>query len=342
MDKRTSEHNTAISEREAMASLASSSIAIVLTNPRMDDNPIVYVNDAFERLTGYSRDIAIGQNCRFLQGEGTEPEQKQKIRDAVAAGKEINLEIMNYRSNGEPFTNCLLITPVRDDEGEVTFFVGVQKRLEGEKPAGKEGSADEAMREIQHRVKNHLAMIVSLIRTQSRESVSPDAFDNIARRVQSLQLLYEELAAPSYDSNREELELGAYLTRVANTIAHIDGRTGVRVNIDSEAVSVAVDTATRLGLILSEVMTNAMQHAFVGRDAGVVEVRLSRLSNGGLRLTVCDDGVGLPEDLSWPSKGSLGGRIVEGLTKGLSGSLHVVRAASGTIVTLDLPEASLR
>ncbi|APX91006.1 histidine kinase [Brevirhabdus pacifica] len=321
-----------------MNSLAGSSIAIVLTNPKLDDNPIVYVNDAFERLTGYSRGVAIGQNCRFLQGPETDPQDTKRIRTALERGEEVAIDILNYRSNGEKFTNRLLVTPVRDDHGKVNFFVGVQKALPAEatEPTG----ADAAMREIQHRVKNHLAMIVSLIRIQSREAVTPEALANIARRVQSLQLLYEELAAPSYNSNREEIEMGAYLTRVANTIAHIDGRTGVRVNIASESVQVPVEAATRLGLILSEVMTNAMQHAFIGRDTGLLEVRLSRLSGGGLRLMVSDDGVGLPKDMQWPSSTSLGGRIVNGLIEGLSGSLSMTRGSSGTIVTVDMPGAA--
>lgn len=337
MDHRTADQKTALSESEAMRGLASSSIAIVLTNPRLKDNPIVYVNDAFESLTGYSRGVAMGQNCRFLQGKGTDPAQTAKLRHAIEKGEEVAVDIVNYRSDGAAFTNRLLVTPVHDEAKNVNFYVGVQKALPDQ--SAEQSDADEAMREIQHRVKNHLAMIVSLIRIQSREAMSPEALGNIARRVQSLQLLYEELAAPSYNSNREEIELGAYLTRVANTIAHIDGRTGVRVNIASESVQVAVDSATRLGLILSEVMTNAMQHAFVGRDAGLLDVRLTRLSGGGLRLMVSDDGVGVPEDMEWPSRESLGGRIVNGLTEGLSGSLHMTRGSSGTIVTLDMPRA---
>ncbi|MFC6759906.1 sensor histidine kinase [Sulfitobacter porphyrae] len=109
------------------------------------------------------------------------------------------------------------------------------------------------------------------------------------------------------------------------------------MNIDADEVSVPVNTATQLGLVLSEVMTNSMQHAFDGREAGLVDVRIKKLSEGLLRLQVADDGTGIPEGVEWPKSDSLGGRIVTQLVRGLNARISVDREISGTMIVIDIP-----
>ncbi|MGR3485469.1 MAG: PAS domain-containing protein [Paracoccaceae bacterium] len=320
--------------------------SMVVTNPNIDDNPIVYVNRAFEQVTGYSRVAAIGRNCRFLQCERTDPETVQTLRDAIAARREVTVDMVNARADGSEFWNRLLITPLEDEAGDIPYFLGVQMALPDppEARARFDAEVQVALSEVQHRVKNHLSMIVGMIRMQAREA-SEDAsadFATLSRRVEALQLLYEEFSATPAGGdggNDDRIALGAYLTRVANAIAHIDGRRGVRVNIDADAITVAFSTATQVGLVLSEVMTNALQHGFEGREQGLLEVRLKALSDGVARLQVSDDGVGLPEGSEWPEGGNLGSRIVRQLVTGLQAKLSVARGASGTIVTLDVPDA---
>ncbi|KAA9007043.1 PAS domain-containing protein [Histidinibacterium aquaticum] len=326
-----------------MSALTKAPFAMVITDPSRDDNPIVYVNDAFTDVTGYSRAAAIGRNCRFLQGTETQEDALQDIRDAVGRGDQITTDIRNYRADGTPFWNRLMIAPLTDDGGKVRYFLGVQMALpeSGEKPpAIRSRELDSALSEIQHRVKNHLSMIVGMIRVQARTSSAREEFETLSHRIEALQLLYEEMseAVKSGASNDNPVSLGSYLSRVANAIAHLDGRRGVRVNIDADAITIPFEDATRLGLITSEIMTNAMQHAFVGRDQGIVEMRLKELSNGTVRVQVSDDGIGIPEETDWPSEGSLGGRIVQQLVEALNGSLSVARGATGTIVTVDMPK----
>jgi len=90
------------------------------------DLPIVYCNAAFEKLTGYSNEEILGRNCRFLQGEGTDPKAREQMRAAFAAGESIDLVILNYKKDGTPFWNALNIGPLRHEEGQVTHFIGVQ------------------------------------------------------------------------------------------------------------------------------------------------------------------------------------------------------------------------
>ena len=99
---------------------------IILTDNRQPDNPIVYANDAFAELSGYGYDEILGRNCRFLQGPETDQGDCRRLRDAIARGEGLHLEILNYRKDGTPLWNNLLISPLRDDAGEVTHFVGNQ------------------------------------------------------------------------------------------------------------------------------------------------------------------------------------------------------------------------
>ena len=99
---------------------------ILITDPRLPDNPIVYASKGFENLTGYRAEEAVGRNCRFLQGPNTDLAVVAKLRKAVADGVESSVEVLNYRKDGSTFWNALFITPVRDDQGHLLHFVGVQ------------------------------------------------------------------------------------------------------------------------------------------------------------------------------------------------------------------------
>jgi PAS domain S-box-containing protein len=331
----------AISPELALSAITRAPFAMVLTNPRLPDNPIVYVNRAFEIVTGYASEAAVGRNCRFLQGEDTDPAAIQRLRAAISERAEVTVDLKNYRADGAPFWNRLMLAPLLEESGEAAFFMGVQlaSKAAPKDPAGT-ARLDGALREIQHRVKNHLAMIVGMIRMQAAQvDAAHEDFKTLARRIETLQLLYEELMKPAAGpgQNSDDVALGAYLTRVATAISYLDGRSGVRVNIDADAVTVPFDTATQIGLVLSEIMTNTMQHAFAGRDAGLVDVRIKEMSGGTLRVQVTDDGIGIPEDVAWPDQGNLGGRIVSQLSEGLGAKLAVQRGGVGTTVTLDVP-----
>jgi PAS domain S-box-containing protein len=125
-----------------VAAVRATRMPMIITNPRLPDNPVVFVNDAFCRLTGYARDEIIGRNCRFLQGPDTDPAIVARIRDAVAQVTSIETDIRNYRKSGEPFWNRLLLAPVHDAEGQLVYFFAsqVDVTLERERLAGLESS----------------------------------------------------------------------------------------------------------------------------------------------------------------------------------------------------------
>lgn len=115
--------------------LSASAEGITIADARLPDQPLIYVNAGFERLTGYPRESVLGRNCRFLQGAGTEVETVTEIREAIDQGRECTVEILNYRKDGTPFWNRLAITPVRDSGGEVTHFIGIQSNVSARRRA---------------------------------------------------------------------------------------------------------------------------------------------------------------------------------------------------------------
>jgi len=106
--------------------IAAASNGIVITDPRLADNPIIFCNPAFETITGYSQQETLGHSCRFLQGPQTDPATVEQIRSAVREQRECQVVIKNYRKDGTPFWNQLNVSPVRDASGKVVNFIGVQ------------------------------------------------------------------------------------------------------------------------------------------------------------------------------------------------------------------------
>lgn len=93
------------------------------------DRPLIFINDGFERLTGYSKGDVVGKNCRFLQGEDTDPAPVEELRRAIRNGEQTTVELLNYKKDGTPFWNRLSITPLKDQNGMTTHYVGVQSDI---------------------------------------------------------------------------------------------------------------------------------------------------------------------------------------------------------------------
>jgi PAS domain S-box-containing protein len=137
------------------AAVRATRMPMIVTNPRLPDNPVIFVNNSFCRLTGYAREEILGRNCRFLQGPQTDPATVARIRHAVAEARSLEIDIRNHRRDGEPFWNRLLMAPVRDADGELAYFFAsqVDVTLERERLEGLETTNAALMAEVAGRLR---------------------------------------------------------------------------------------------------------------------------------------------------------------------------------------------
>lgn len=117
------------------AAMRATRMPMLITDPSHPDNPIVFVNDAFLKLTGYSRKETLGRNCRFLQGPGTNLDDVNKVRTAITDQQSIEIDLLNYRKDGTPLWNRLLVSPVFN-EGELSYYFASQLDVTRERTAG--------------------------------------------------------------------------------------------------------------------------------------------------------------------------------------------------------------
>ena len=108
------------------AAVRATRMPMIVTDPRQFDNPIVFANDSFLKLTGYTRMEVTGRNCRFLQGPETDPVAVERLREAIRRETDIRIDLLNYRRDGSTFQNALYVGPVRDADGRVNYYFASQ------------------------------------------------------------------------------------------------------------------------------------------------------------------------------------------------------------------------
>lgn len=313
------------------AAVRATRMAMIITDPRRPDNPIVFANDAFLALTGYTRLEVTGRNCRFLQGPETDPDEVARVRAAVAAEQDIHAELLNYRKDGSTFHNALFLSPVHDEDGTLLFFFASQLDVSDRYALRDERDRTRAaldanallLREVGHRARNDLQMISAMLVHQSGDSTDPVVRAALAVAIGRIDALAALYRMPQADHEGRDL---AELTReVAGTLVEATGRADVALALDVVPVPIRADVAAPLALILSESVSDALRHAFPGRPGRLV-VHLAR-DEAAVVLSIADDGVGLPE----PSGGhaATGRGLVDVLVRQLDGTRSLDRADGG-------------
>ena len=204
-----------------VAAVRATRMPMIVTDPRRHDNPVVFANDAFCRLSGYPREEILGRNCRFLQGPETDPDTVRRIRAAVQAVEPIEIDIRNHRKNGELFWNRLLLAPVRDATGELAYFFAsqVDVTLERERLAGLETHNAALLAELSDRLRAQEESEARLrfatqagqlgiweLDLRSRTLVTSSICRENFGRDPALPLTYEELRAAIHPDDRARMD----------------------------------------------------------------------------------------------------------------------------------------
>jgi PAS domain S-box-containing protein len=338
------------------AAMRAARLAMIVTDARQSDNPIVFANDAFLALTGYDRDEVVGHNCRFLQGPRTDPDQIDHLRRAIAHGEEIALDIVNYRKDGSTFWNALYLSPVRGQAGEILYFFGTlrdisdQKRTEIELGDARDRleAAVEArthdltlaleqktalLHEVDHRVKNNLQLISSLLLLQNRRVTDPAvkaSLRGMLERVSAIATVHRRLFQ---SDDVERFDVSAFVRDLVSDMVGSARRDDIKVRLDLERIDIAASKAAPLALVISELFSNALRHAFPPGHGGEISVGITR-DQAEFRIEIADNGVGVGNSAT---SGGFGLTIVQLLCQQLKARSETTPADPGTRVVVYLP-----
>jgi PAS domain S-box-containing protein len=321
--------------------VTASTNSISITDPNQPDEPLVYVNPAFESTTGYAAEEVLGRNCRFLQGEDRDQPALRELGAAVHEGRHCTVLLRNYRKDGTLFWNELSVYPVRDEEGCMTNFVGIQN-------------------DVTERIKAE--EVLSQMRRAERRSIARDLHDivlqDLSGALQSLRLTHLQARGSGTELDLEE-ELEA-LTRATSGLrsAMYDLRhekqrpfvesvealveqnrqatpkRNVRLVVEEVfSVGLPAEASVELLRVVQEALTNVRRHS----GARDVEVRLRTEDEGIVVIEVADDGRGFD---TTAAQGGVGLSAMRERVEAVGGEIEVSsRPGEGTKVTVRVPLA---
>jgi PAS domain S-box-containing protein len=317
------------------SAFASSSDAIILTDARHRDNPIVAVNPAFERITGYPPEEVVGRNCRFLQGADRAQSELARLREAIARGEPVMVVLRNYRKDGELFWNELRVAPVRDAAGTITHYVGAQnditERVRAEQALVRRNAELEAARDDLQEQAADLAE-AQHARDRFMATVSHEMRTPINAVMGYLDLLDMGVAGDLAESQREYVHRGRRSSRqlldLVNDVLDLTradyGHLEVEVEpvdavpVVEEAVALLEEQAARKGLAvaveyapgtdparglmvsadrrrLRQVLVNLLANAVKFTDRGGATLRVEA-AGSAVRFALTDTGIGIAPD----------------------------------------------
>lgn len=298
------------------------------------------VNAATEQMTGLSRDVLIGSSfSHYLKGSG---DLAERYREIVGTGRVEAISGKMIRSDGHATpvqVNAAAFTGARGGvEGIIISAHDVTRQKEDE--AVIRASLHEKtvlLREIHHRVKNNLQIIISLLNLQARridDEQMLESFQESIQRVRAMSLVHEKLYG---GGDLAHINIRGYIYSLINSlIAFYNVNKGtISLKVDADNIMVDVSTAVPLGLIINELILNSIKHAFPGGRRGSIAVGAKDV-DGWLVVTVGDDGIGISPGLDWQKADSLGLRLVNALSQQLEGTLTLDQE-QGTKFSLRIP-----
>ena len=316
--------------------------AMVMINP---EGNIEMVNAQAERVFGYDRHEMLGQPVEMLVPDRFRPQHPGLRRHFFAAPDSRPMgagrDLFGLRKDGSEFPVEIGLNPIETDSGTMVLsaIVDISDRKQ------KEESISQALREkdvllseVHHRVKNNLQIVHSLLDLQSGQVSDPAVLDMLRdsqNRIRSMALIHQTL----YQSKDfAKVDFASFLDSLLPTLMATYAMTVGRINLEVSVrdIHLPLNQAIPCGLIVNELISNALKHAFPGERRGRIEVASSRSGEREIALSVSDDGIGIPAEKSLDNTGSLGLTLVQLLANQLRGRIEILRA-NPTRFTLFLP-----
>jgi PAS domain S-box-containing protein len=309
-----------------------------------DEEIIVYANSEMERLTGLPADVVVGRTWAILGGM-TDAEGAGLLLSRAIVEDTDHIGAFSMIRDGESLRLDAWSNQIEDDDGEPVYrLVALAARATYPDAALETlehnlATKDLQLRELQHRVKNNLQMITSLIRFEARglpDNAVGERFDRLAGRVGALALLYRSLGETD---GAQTVDLGVYLSEIATNVMRAHATEGIRLDLKVDTWPVSINVAMPAGLVVNELLTNSLKHAFEGREGGTIRMH-SLVDDSGCRVVVADDGVGLPQGATWPTPGKMSALFARSLVQNANASLDIVsRPNSGVTVEIRFARA---
>jgi len=299
------------------------------------DRRIRRVNSAALAELGFAEEELVGKPVEVLLAPEDAGLADHFTRETAGEGHE---RVLRTKDGGRVPVYCS-VAPLRDASGRAQGFVCVALNLAQRKAAEEQLRASLAekellLREVHHRVKNNLQVISSLLSLQTQEAADPrvaELFQESQGRIRSMALIHEQL----YRSGMlAQVDFAEYLEQLTTQLAGTFDAAGqsIRLKLSAEPIPLPLDLAIPCGMIVNELVSNAMKHAFPQGEGGEIEVRFRREQDQYV-LLVCDDGIGVPPASGSEKPETLGMRVVEALVRQLGGAYQTERQ-QGTAFTV--------
>lgn len=296
------------------------------------DSVFVYANPKFEQMFGYEPGELIGQHVSIVnyRDEHTTPEEVyQAIRTAVLQHGESTYEVYNVKKDGTPFW-CRAKASVFEHPEYGSVLVAVQQDITEHKQTQEKIKAslkekEVLLKEIHHRVKNNLGIVSSLLQMQCRRTQDPlvtAILRDSQNRIASIALVHEKLYR---SEDLADIDFAQYIPDLTTHLfdSYNVSSSQIQLKIQVDNASLDIETAIPCGLIINELVSNALKYAFVGNRRGKIEVKFYQESESTLALMIRDNGIGLPENFDSKKAKTLGITLVQGLVKQLRGKLEI-------------------
>jgi PAS domain S-box-containing protein len=307
-------------------------MAMVFSDAKQAGNPIIFANDSFLSLTGYSRQEVLGRSFNFLMAHGADTDALALIEAELSGHSDKGSEILYRRKDGSEFWAAIFVSPVRDENGNVVQYFASFVDLTKHKD--EQAQSRMLIDELNHRVKNTLATVQSIVWQALRTTSDRDVIRNsIESRLFALSRAHDLLTRENWES----ASLFDMVNDALEPFGVSDGR-AERIVIRGENVRFPPQAALSLGVAFNELATNAVKYGAFSNETGsiLIEWKIDRTGDGDRLILHWQEKDGPP--VTPPSRTGFGSQVIErGLAHELQGTVRLDYRSAGLVCTMDIP-----